>query len=79
MDGLYMEGGFIFMDTIKKYQLKKESAAEVVRLNREKKDKKKEGTSKPFPKKGCFVNKTTRTSRVTTNTSHLNFNMDIPQ
>ena len=30
-------------------------------------------------KKVCFVNKTTRTSQATSNTSDLNFNVDIPQ
>ena len=41
--------------------------------------KKKEVTSNPSQKKGFFVNKTTRTSWVTSNTSNSNFNADIPQ
>ena len=46
----------------------------------EKKDrnKNKEGTSKPSPKKRCFVNKTTRTSRAISNTNNSNFNADTP-
>ena len=49
-------------------------------MNRKKKDrnKNKEGTSKPSPKKGCFVNKTTRTSQTTSNNSNSNFNASTP-
>ena len=36
LDGLYMEEDSILIDTIKKYQLRKQSAAEVERLNRKK-------------------------------------------
>ena len=50
----------------------KQRAAELKILNREKKyrNKKKEGTSKPSPKKGCFLNQTTLTSQATSNTSN---------
>ena len=44
-----------------KYQLRKQSAAEVEKLKREKNDrnKRKEDTSKSSPETSCFVNKTT--------------------
>ena len=44
-----------------KEQLRNQSEAEIETINREKKarKKRKEGTSKPSPKKACFVNKTT--------------------
>ena len=81
LNGLYMDETFILIYTIKKCQLRKQISAEVERLNRGKKDrnKKKEGISKPSPKKGCFVNKKTRTSQATSNTSNSDINMDIPQ
>ena len=41
--------------------------------------KKKEGTSKPSPKKACFMNKANQTSQAKINTSNSNFNEDIPQ
>ena len=41
LDGLYMDEIFILIDTIKKDQLRKQSAAEVERLDREKKRRKK--------------------------------------
>ena len=52
LNGLYMDEIFIVIDTIKKYQCRKPSAAEFERPNREKngRNKKKEGTSKPSPK-----------------------------
>ena len=37
-------------------------------------NKNKEGTSKKTPKKGCFVNKTNRTSQATSNTYSSTFN-----
>ena len=42
-------------------------------------NKKKGGKSKPSPKKGCSVNKTTRKSQATSNTSNSDFNVDISQ
>ena len=58
-----------------------QSAAEVERLDRDKKyrNKNKDGTSKPSPKKVCFVNKTTRTSQAASNISNSDFNAYIPQ
>ena len=81
LDGLYMDEKCLLIDVIKKYQLMKQSAAEFERLNRDKneRNKKKEDTSKPSPKKYCFVNKTTRTSLETSNTSNSNINVDIPK
>ena len=63
-----------------KDQLMKNIAEEIKILSRDKKDRnqKKEGTSKPSPKKGCFMNKTTRKSQVTSNTSNSNINVKIP-
>ena len=64
LDGLYMHEKCLSVDTLREYQLRKQSAAEIEKLNTEKKDrnKEKEGISKPSPKKGCFVDKRTRTS-----------------
>ena len=39
----------------------------------------KEGTSRPSPKKGCFVNKTAQTSRAKSSTYNSNFNADTPR
>ena len=52
MDVLYLREIFHLMNTIMKDQLRKQSAAEIEKLNREKKsrNKRKEGTSKPSPK-----------------------------
>ena len=63
-----------------KDQLRKQIAAEIEKLNREKKyrNKRKEGTSKPSPKTSCFVNKITQISQATSNTYKLNFIVDIP-
>ena len=79
--GLYIDEEYLLIDIIKKYQYRKQSATEVERLNRDKKDrnKRKEGTYEPSPKKGYFVNKTTRTSRATSNTYNSNIKVDIPQ
>ena len=41
LDGLYLYENFILIDTIKKYQLRKQSVAEVKIMNREKKYRKK--------------------------------------
>ena len=78
---LYLDEKCILIDTIIKDQLRKQSAGKIEKLNREKnsRNKRKEGTFKPSPKKACFVNKTTRKSRATSNTSNLKFNTDIPQ
>ena len=58
--------------------MRKQSAAEVEILNKDKKtiNKQEEGTSKPSPKKVCFVNKTTQTSQTTSNTYNSYFNAD---
>ena len=67
------------IDTIIENQSRKHSAAEVERLNRKKdRNKSREGTSKPSPKKGYFVNNTNRTSQTTSNTYTLYFNADTP-
>ena len=57
-DGLYMDEKYLLIDRIKKDQLRKNSAAEVEILNRDKKERnqKKEVTSKNSPRKCCFVN-----------------------
>ena len=56
----------------------KHSAAEIKILNKEKnkRNKKKEGTSNPSPKKGYFVKKNNRTSRATKNTDNSNINVE---
>ena len=41
MDGLYMDEKCVLIDTIKRYQWINQSAVEVERLNRDKKDRKK--------------------------------------
>ena len=50
-------------------------------MDREQKarNKIKEGTSKPSPQKYWFLNKITRKSQSTINTSNSNFNANIPQ
>ena len=47
------------IDTITKDKFRKQSAAEIEKLNREKKsiNKRNEGTSKPFPKKAVLKKK----------------------
>ena len=56
LDGLYLREMCPLIDTIMKYQTRKQSAAEIEILNREKKSRKKidEVTSKPSPKKACL-------------------------
>ena len=67
------------IDSIIENKSRNQSAAEVEILNRKnERNKNKEGTSKPSPKKGFFVNKTTLTSRATSKTYNLNFNAGIP-
>ena len=57
-----LDEGFILIDTIKKAKLRKQSAEKFEILDRKNRTEiKKEGTSKPSPRKGCFVIKTTRT------------------
>ena len=64
LDGLYLHGKCPLIYTIIENQSRKQSAAEVEILNRKNnRNKNKEGTSKPYPKRGCFVNKTTRRSQ----------------
>ena len=41
MDGLYMDGEYLLIDIINKYQLRNQISAEVERLNRDKKNRKK--------------------------------------
>ena len=64
LDGLYLPEICYLVDTILKDKFRKQNAAEIEKLNREKnfRNRIKEGTSKPSPKKNCFVDKTTRTS-----------------
>ena len=52
LDGLYLRERYLLIDAIMKYQSRKQSAAEVEKLNREKntRNKRKEGTSKSYPK-----------------------------
>ena len=56
LDWLYLHKKCLLMDTIMTNQPGKQSAAEIEKLNREKKarNKIKEGTSKPYPGKACF-------------------------
>ena len=51
--GLYLHGKTFLLDTIIKNKLRKQSEAKIEKLNREKnyRNQKKEGTSKPSPKK----------------------------
>ena len=80
MDGLYLYKIFLLINMIMKDQLRRQSAAEIVKLNIEKKsrNKREEGTSNHiFQKKACFMNKTTQTSQATSNTYNTNFNANI--
>ena len=81
LDVLYQNEICPLIYTIIKDQLRKQSAAEIEKLNREKKSRniRKEGTSKPSPNKTCLVNKTTWTSRARSNTLDSNVNAHIPQ
>ena len=54
-------------------KLKTERKSKIPENNR------KEGTSKPSPKKGFFVNKILQTSIATSNTYNSDFNVEIPQ
>ena len=53
LDGLYLNEKCLLMDTIIESQSRKQSAADIERMNREKKtrNKRKEGTSRLSPKK----------------------------
>ena len=57
---LYLRERYLLIDAITKNQMRKQSAAKIEKLNREKKsrNKREEVRSKPSPKKVCFVNKT---------------------
>ena len=68
LDGLYLNERCLLIYVIMKDQLRKQSAEEIEKPNREKNSriKIKEGTSKPSPKKPRFGNKRTRTSRTIT-------------
>ena len=80
MDGLYLREKYLLIDTITKYQLENQSTAEIEKLNREKKDRKKERkVYLRLLQKSCFVNKTTWATQSTSNTSNSNFNANIPQ
>ena len=72
LDGLYILEICLLIDVIMKYQLRKQGAAEIEKLSREKKsgNKIKEGTYKPSPKKACLLTKTTGTSKATSNLSN---------
>ena len=68
-----------FMDTIKNINWGSRVQRKLKDWTKWKVQKKnKEGTSKPSPKKVCFVNKITRTSRATSDTYNSNFNADTP-
>ena len=79
LDGLYLREIFCLIDMIMKDIFRNQSAADIGKLDREKKfrNKIKEGTSNPSSKKSCFVNKTTQTSLATSNTSNSNCNANI--
>ena len=81
LDGLYSREKRLLMDTIIMINQGSRVQRKLKKLNREKnsRNKRKEGTSDPSPKKACFVNKTTRTSLATINTSDSNFITNIPQ
>ena len=79
LDGLYLHEICLLIDTIIENKPRKQSAVEVERPNRKKGQKQKKGRYiQAFSKKGCFVNKTTRTSRATSNTYTRDFNAYIP-
>ena len=80
LGGLYLREIILLMDTIMKYQLRNQSAAEIEKLNREKKARKKDRkVNLRLLQKPNFLNKKTGTSRATSNTSNSNFNDNIPQ
>ena len=76
LNQLYVKEKSILIDTILKYQSRNESAKEVKKPNRYNKttNGNKEDTSKPSPKKGCFVNETNQTSLVRNYTYKSNLN-----
>ena len=61
---LYVNEKILLIDTILKYQSRNDSAKEVENPTRDNKtrNKSKEDTSKPSPKKGYFVNESNQTS-----------------
>ena len=62
----------------KKYQQRKQSAADVEKLNRKKRTETKEKKLRlSLLKKGCFVNKTTQNIQATSNASNPDINTDI--
>ena len=73
---LYVKEKSLLIDTILKYQSRNESAKEIEKPNRDNKTRNgnKEDTSKPSPKKGCFVNETNQTSRARSYTYKSNLN-----
>ena len=80
VDGLYLHEECLLIYTIMKYQLRKQSTAEIEKLNIEIKsrNKIKEGKSKPSPKISGFVNKITIKSWSTSSTSNSNSDADQP-
>ena len=76
--GLYLRERCLLIDVIMKDQLRKQSAAEIEKLNREKRQETKERkVHLSLLQKKHVVNKTTRTSRETSSTSNSNFNSYI--
>ena len=79
LDGLYLYEKSLLVDTIIRNQPRKQSAEEVERLNRKKRTETKIWKVRSsLLKKGCFVNKTIRTSQTTSNTYNSDFNADTP-
>ena len=80
MDGLYLREKCLLIDTIIKYQPREQSAKKLKNRTEKIVHKQKKGRYiHALSKRSCFVNKTTRTSRATSNTSNSNFNANIPQ
>ena len=73
---LYVKEKNLLIDTILKYQPRDESAKEVEEPNRYNNtiNGNNKDTSKPSPKKGCFVNKTNQKSRARSYTYKSNLN-----
>ena len=76
LNQFYAKEKSLQIDTILKYQYSNESAKEVEKPNRynNTRNGNKEDTSKPYPKKVCFVNETNQTSRARSYTYKSNLN-----
>ena len=76
LNELYVKKKILLIDTILKYQSRNESVKEVEKPNRDNKTRNgnKEDTSKPSPKKCCFLNETNQTSRARSYTYKSNLN-----